>query len=88
MTMNFAPLIQMVNPTPNLILWRFQVDSNVSKLMCFSKLCFQVKYKILSHEKGLGSMDEPCSKLEDVIRSKIHSVERLPRKLGYKTYRK
>lgn len=29
---------------------------------------------------GLGSMDEPCSKLEDVIRSKIHSVERLPRK--------
>jgi len=30
---------------------------------------------------GLGSMDEPCSKLEDVIRSKIHSVERLPRKV-------
>ena len=44
--------------------------------------------KNLSPLKGLGSMDEPCSKLEDVIRSKIHSVERLPRKLGYKTYRK
>ena len=42
----------------------------------------------LSPLTGLGSMDEPCSKLEDVIRSKIHSVERLPRKLGYKTYRK
>ena len=57
--------------------------------ICHEKIIIKIfTKKTLSPLKGLGSMDEPCSKLEDVIRSKIHSVERLPRKLGYKTYRK
>ena len=68
----------------NIFDWHYFVDRNLSSKIVTND-CQQ---KTLSPLTGLGSMDEPCSKLEDVIRSKIHSVERLPRKLGYKTYRK